>query len=699
MTNLIGQSLGRYHILEQLGEGGMATVYKAYDTRLERDVAVKVIRTEKLTLDTIDKTLKRFEREAKALAKLTHPNIVPITDYGEHEGKPYLVMPYLPGGTLKQRLGKPIPWEEAVRILIPVARGLHYAHHQGIVHRDVKPSNILITQSGEPMLTDFGIAKILIDTGETSDLTGTGMGVGTPEYMSPEQFQGKGVDARTDIYSLGVVLYEMVTGRKPYQADTPAAILIKQATDPLPRPSGYVSGLPDVIEKVLLKALAKDPEDRYQSMAEFAAGLEGSLSEPKTRAKVITQSKKPFSMPARLWLPIIGLIILLSFGLVWGIEKVNKNQQNLVPLSKLVKFTETPKLVNTVAPIPTASSIQSTTKVPTQILSTGPSAMPTVTLRVSSALGWQSTGMTIEKGSTIRIEVIDGRWTSNKYVTGFFKSGEGTGVICADIKPSDQCSEPLPTYSTGGLIGQIGNQLFGIGNNATVESTNQGVLSMRINDDDLTNNNGTLFVNITITNSVFTPSATTTADTANLLLSEDFEDGNADEWKVVQGKWEVVQESTGNHVYSGTGDALWGFVIAGKKSWTDYSFEARFKGVSPTDFPISDEVWTILMTRVNWGANCYGYTAQFGFDNGWVTLGKTGDTCNKSFPGTFSEPAMGQWYTVRFDIRATTLSLYVDGTLVSKQVDNQLQSGYVGLAVSPNTTVYFDDIRVTEIQQ
>lgn len=294
MSNLIGQSLGRYHILEQLGEGGMAIVYKAYDTRLERDVAVKVIRTEKLTIETMGRTLKRFEREAKALAKLTHPNIVPITDYGEHDEKPYLVMPYLPGGTLKQQLkGKPMPWEDSVRLLIPIARALHYAHQQGIIHRDVKPSNILITESGEPMLTDFGIAKILLDNEETADLTGTGMGVGTPEYMSPEQFQGKGVDARTDVYSLGVVLYEMITGRKPYQADTPAAVLIKQATEPLPKPKSFVPNLPDVVEKMLLKALAKNKEDRFQDVAALGNGLETLLMGMGKEKKPATKSVKP----------------------------------------------------------------------------------------------------------------------------------------------------------------------------------------------------------------------------------------------------------------------------------------------------------------------------------------------------------------------------------------------------------------------
>ena len=278
MSNLIGQSLGRYHILEQLGEGGMAIVYKAYDTRLESDVAVKVIRTENLAPSILGRALKRFEREAKALAKLTHSNIVKVLDYGEYEGKPYLVMPYLPGGTLKERLqGKPMAYQEATQILIPVSRALAYAHQQGLVHRDVKPSNILITQSGDPMLTDFGIAKI-IDEEATMDLTGTSATVGTPEYMAPEQVVSKSVDHRADIYALGVVFYEMVTGRKPFMADTPMAVLFKHASEPLPRPKNFVPSLPDAVEHILLKALAKRPEDRYQGMGELVHALESLLS-------------------------------------------------------------------------------------------------------------------------------------------------------------------------------------------------------------------------------------------------------------------------------------------------------------------------------------------------------------------------------------------------------------------------------------
>ena len=288
--DLIGQYLGRYHIIEQLGEGGMAVVYKAYDTRLETDVAVKVIRTDTLAPSVLGRTLKRFEREAKSLARLTHANIVKVSDYGEYEGHPFLVMPYLPGGNLKERLKKGgLPWPEAVHLLIPIARALEYAHQQGVIHRDVKPSNILITESGDPMLTDFGVAKVMEDEA-TVDLTGTAMAIGTPEYMAPEQATSKSIDHRADIYSLGIVLYEMVTGRKPYVADTPLAVLFKQASDPLPRPRQFAPTLPNKVEQIILKALAKKPEDRYQTMGEFATALEqrlGDATSEQVKGKII----------------------------------------------------------------------------------------------------------------------------------------------------------------------------------------------------------------------------------------------------------------------------------------------------------------------------------------------------------------------------------------------------------------------------
>ena len=313
MSNLIGQSIDRYHVLEQLGEGGMATVYKAYDTRLERDVAVKVIQVDQFTPASLQGVLARFEREAKSLARLSHPNIVKVMDYGEYQGAPYLVLEYLPSGTLKERLGQPLPWAQAARLLLPMAEALAFAHEHGIIHRDVKPSNILLTEKGQPMLTDFGVAKILSGSGETVDLTGVGIGIGTPQYMSLEQFQGQGVDGRTDIYSLGVVLYEMVTGRRPYDADTPAAVMLKQASEPLPQARKFAPDLPDAVDKILLKALAKKPEDRYQNMDEFAVALEGLK-----KGSLAAQDAPPGRRRSAGWIwGLAGLLVLIIAATTW----------------------------------------------------------------------------------------------------------------------------------------------------------------------------------------------------------------------------------------------------------------------------------------------------------------------------------------------------------------------------------------------
>jgi serine/threonine protein kinase len=273
MVDLTGRDIGRYHIVERFGQGGMAEVYRAFDNRLDRDVALKVIRRDAIAPAHHEMMMKRFEREAKALARLSHPNIVKVYDFGEFEEAPYLVMELMTGGTLGQKTaGRLMEWQEAARLLAPIARALAYAHDEGILHRDVKPANILLTRQGLPMLSDFGIAKIL-DSETSTQLTGTNMGIGTPEYMAPEQWLGKPVP-QTDIYALGVVFYELVTGRRPYSADTPAAVMLKQASDPLPRPRQFAPSLPEVVEQVLFKALAKNPQDRYASMAEFAAVLE-----------------------------------------------------------------------------------------------------------------------------------------------------------------------------------------------------------------------------------------------------------------------------------------------------------------------------------------------------------------------------------------------------------------------------------------
>ncbi len=307
MENLSGRSLGRYHILEPLGEGGMAVVYKAFDTLLERHVAIKVIRLDAFPPIRLGNVLQRFKRETKMLAKLSHPNIVKVLDSGEEKSIPYLVMEYLPGGTLKQMMqGKHMNWRDAARLLLPVCRALKHAHESGIIHRDIKPSNILLSKSAEPMLTDFGIAKIIEGDEITFDLTGTSVGIGTPEYMSPEQGTGK-VNERSDIYALGVVFYQMVTGRLPYKADTPLAIMLKKNNEPLPRPSQFVRDLPEGVERFLIKALQTSPANRHSSMDEFSYALEQIAD-----GKPPLEEKLPNKMKPSLQFVLIGTIGLIG---------------------------------------------------------------------------------------------------------------------------------------------------------------------------------------------------------------------------------------------------------------------------------------------------------------------------------------------------------------------------------------------------
>jgi serine/threonine-protein kinase len=286
-TTLEGQTLGKYQILEPLGRGGMAQVYRAYHPQLDRYVAIKILRA-----DLIDEPEfpARFRREARSVAGLRHPHIVQVYDFDVQDDYYYMVMELLAGDTLKARLnrqrlaGEALPIQVLTRILVDALDGLGFAHAEGITHRDVKPSNILLTRRGEAVITDFGIAQIVGGTSYT--LSGALMG--TPHYMSPEQGLGEKVDHRSDLYSLGIVLYETLAGHPPFEADTPLAILMKHLHDPLPLPGDPAHRLPAPFEPVLVKALAKRPEERYQSAAEMSAALTaaaaacGASPEPAT---------------------------------------------------------------------------------------------------------------------------------------------------------------------------------------------------------------------------------------------------------------------------------------------------------------------------------------------------------------------------------------------------------------------------------
>ena len=328
---LIGKTVGKYRIVEHLGRGGMAEVYKAHHPTLDRYVAIKVLHS---FLADEEDFLTRFRREAKIVATFRHPNIVQVYDFDQDDASSnyFMVMEYVDGPTLKTRLreltqeGRTLPLEEAVRIALALALALDYAHQQGMVHRDIKPANVIFTQKGQVILTDFGIAKMV----NTSTLTASGAMVGTPAYMAPEQGMGQVGDERSDIYSLGAVLYQLVTGSLPYDADTPLGTVLKHINSPLTPPANLVPSLPPNIEAVIIRSLAKDPDNRYQTAKEFindlqravagksVAGISTELAmSPAASLTITTTGAIPRARTRRGWFPVFAtIVIIILLGIV-----------------------------------------------------------------------------------------------------------------------------------------------------------------------------------------------------------------------------------------------------------------------------------------------------------------------------------------------------------------------------------------------
>ncbi|HFD39135.1 MAG TPA: FHA domain-containing protein [Anaerolineae bacterium] len=292
--NLEGSTLGKYQVLEKIGQGGMAQVYKGYDPILERTVALKVLRPE---FAADPEFVQRFMREARMAASLKHPNLVTIHDVEQLQDVEqaitthYIVMEFLPGHTLQEEIHRrgALPLERTIEITRALADALDHAHQRGLTHRDVKPSNIMLGPEGQVTLMDFGIVKAAAGV----QLTQEGVRIGTPEYMSPEQAKGQKVDHRSDIYSLGIVLYEMLTGRVPFQsASTPGVLYCHIHETPTP-PSRLASTLPPAVDRVVLQALAKKPEQRFQTAGQLAAQLEKAAQPEKAVAPRPARARPP----------------------------------------------------------------------------------------------------------------------------------------------------------------------------------------------------------------------------------------------------------------------------------------------------------------------------------------------------------------------------------------------------------------------
>jgi len=291
---LIGKTLSKYEVVEHLGHGGMAEVYKAQQVKLDRMVALKVLHP---FLAEEEGFVARFEREARMVATLRHPNIVQVYDF-DHSAEYdvyYMVMEYIDGPTLKSRLQEGVlPPEEAARITAAIADALDYAHRRGMVHRDIKPANIMFTAEGQPVLTDFGIARMV----SVSGLTASGAMVGTPAYMAPEVGMGQSGLGASDIYSLGVVLYQLATGRLPFESEIPMGLVMQHINDPVPLPSKVSPQVSHSLEAVILRSLAKKPEERYASAADMAMALRSAVGLDSPPGLITTSSMPAMSSPA-----------------------------------------------------------------------------------------------------------------------------------------------------------------------------------------------------------------------------------------------------------------------------------------------------------------------------------------------------------------------------------------------------------------
>lgn len=441
MQDFIGKSIGRYKIISRLGEGGMATVYRAEDSVLERSVAIKVILPD---YQQTENFLKRFEREAKALAQLSHPNIVKILDFGEFEGYPYLVMEYVSNGTLQSIMRKqdgPVNWKEASAMVARVARSLDNAHAHKLIHRDVKPANILINESGQPMLSDFGIVKIMEDS-NTTGLTATGTGIGTPHYMSPEQAQGQKLDGRTDIYSLGVIFFEMVTGKKPFEANTPMEVALKHVKETPPHVRQLERDLPPAIDQIIFKAMAKKPEDRYPDMKTFAEAIEAQIpdwSSSQPFKTVQVKKKKPAASPD--WKKHLKWILpaVLALAVIIGFLATRSNTDSNL------KQTPTTESVAAVPTMIEPTVKPATTKMPTKTPAVASNSSPTAESNASEAVSQpaantiraENVNTIIEINRLERVSVVQMAWSPDGKTIAV---AGGTGITLIDSATLQQTS-------------------------------------------------------------------------------------------------------------------------------------------------------------------------------------------------------------------------------------------------------------------
>ncbi len=376
MPGLVGTTLDSYRLVEQIGQGGMSTVYRAVDTRTQQEVAVKALAP---TISSDKRFVRRFRREAGLLFRLRHPNIVPVTDYGEAKGVVYLVMPLVLGDTLHERLiQQKLSVQDLSRWIGQVSDGLQFAHDQGVIHRDIKPANVMISRTGNALLTDFGLARLV----ESShSLTGS-MLMGTPGYVSPEQGRGQDLDARSDQYALGVILYQIAAGRLPFEGETPMGTVLMHIQEPPPPVRRFNKDVSPALERVIAKALAKDPEERFPNVAALNAAYQAALKNggeaeglatqaiPTPRREAVGRVQTPRRSGSRIGWALSGVlglaVVALAAAVAWpalnGGSGANAPPEIAAPAESRVAAAVAPSPSPAPTAVPTAIVSQSCPK-------------------------------------------------------------------------------------------------------------------------------------------------------------------------------------------------------------------------------------------------------------------------------------------------------------------------------------------------
>jgi len=687
MDDLTGRQFGPYQIVGPVGEGGMAAVYKAYQPSMERYVALKVLPR---TYAEDPQFVSRFKREATLLAQLQHPHILPVFDSGIAEGYTYIVMPFIQGGKLTDLMkGEPLPLARIRQVIAQVGDALDYAHERGMIHRDVKPSNVLIDERGNCLLTDFGLARMVEDS---VNLTSTGTIMGTPAYMSPEQGSGQKIDARSDIYSLGIVLFEMATGRAPYQAETPVAIVFKHIRDPLPLPRKVNPQLTEAVERVTLKALSKRPEDRYQAAGDMVRAIQLAIPDSPIHQEPTLLKKKPTKAEApalpvpegglsptlvpkkRSGAPIwiwgsIGVVILALMigGGYWAYRA------DLMPFRfpELARIDVGPSST----PPPKATALPpSETPLPPELLqSTGVLQIGHELLSTSERFSFEfrSDGDLVVWDNIFRKSI----WSSNTRGT------QADHLVMQDDGNLNLFAKAeLPVWSSK-------------------TNSTQGDYFLAMQDDGNLviyrgkSGSGSA-VPIWATNSVQIKEVPESGpgpipvDPAAVLFQQNFEKGSPNNRYDENGSWRMSSDESGNHYLCNNVSVDWQSLMFGSDYLGNYAVEARVEFLEQKS---RDEV-ELYARLTSDGAGYRGtLTHVNAFMNFWQPYKALADAPITAKPDT--------WHTLRLEAYENWIKLFIDNQPVGIAEDDLGLLGKSGVGVGPNTKACVDDIRVWELTE